>query len=96
MSLSAIALNSMKRSLHKRKPPTDPRSWRQIEHECNAYRSIALGAALDRNGWRVGATAIELEIQPSSVQRLISSLGLSAIYADKSPGRGRPRSKPGP
>ena len=53
-------------------------------------------AGLERNGWRLHATARDLDVRPTTLQRLIDHHDLRTPYAAHSPGRGRPSRSPTP
>lgn len=71
-----------------------PRSIHDLrEAHAKEERALVRGA-LRRCGWVLSATAAELGVGTSTLQRLIGRHGLGDEYAARSPGRGRPRKAP--
>lgn len=62
------------------------------ERHIDAVRT-AVRTALERTGWIASAAAPLLDCSTRQIERAIERCGLSDEYAEKSPGRGRPKSK---
>lgn len=48
-------------------------------------------AALEASGWNVTQAAFALQVSETGLRKTIPRLGLADEYAERSPGRGRPR-----
>jgi hypothetical protein len=61
--------------------------WLLMQHR--TQRQAWVMSALERNGWSLQLTARELDIGPSSLQRLIETHGLLLEYRGHAPKPGR-------
>lgn len=76
--------------------PIQPPTLAQIRARAAEAEREEIRAALERNSWRVKATARELDTHETTLRRLLDSLGLAQEYQERNPGRGRPRRDPQP